>query len=63
MPLAASVVSGQSSPALSTGGGVTAVVGVGVGAGAAFGGGAIGLFTPGVSPGSGVADVDVFAVG
>ena len=34
MPLTASVESGQSSPSFSTGGGMTAAVGVGVGAGA-----------------------------
>jgi hypothetical protein len=54
MPLTASVLSGQSSPSLSTGGGVTAAVGVGVGAGALTAGGTTGVLTSGFSPGSGV---------
>ena len=54
MPLTASVESGQSSPSLSTGGGVTAAVGVGVGGGACCAGGITGDLTSGFSPGSGV---------
>src|ERR1700761_7516581 len=54
MPLTASVESGQSSPSFSTGGGVTAAVGVGVGAGALTAGGTTGVLTSGFSPGSGV---------
>ena len=54
MPLTASVESGQSSPSCSTGGGVTAAVGVGVGAGALTAGGTTGVLTSGFSPGSGV---------
>ena len=54
MPLTASVESGQSSPSLSTGGGVTAAVGVGVGAGLRSAGGTTGVLTSGFSPGSGV---------
>src|SRR5215218_3740258 len=54
MPLTASVESGQSSPSLRTGGGVTAAVAVGVGAGASCGGGMIGVLTSGFSPGNGV---------
>ncbi len=52
MPLTASVESGQSSPSLSTGGGVTAAVGVGVADGASCGGGTMGVLTWGLSPGS-----------
>src|SRR6478672_10577193 len=54
MPLTASVESGQSSPALSTGGGVTAAVGVGVGGGTSAAGGTTGDLTSGSWPGSGV---------
>src|ERR1700738_872366 len=54
MPLTASVESGQSSPSLSTGGGMTAAVGVGVGGGACCAGGTTGVLTSGFSPGSGV---------
>src|SRR5262245_32686912 len=54
MPLTASVESGQSSPSLSTGGGMTAAVGVGVGGGACWAGGITGVLTSGFSPGSGV---------
>src|SRR6478609_2815555 len=54
MPLTASVESGQSSPSLSTGGGVTAAVGVAVGGGACGAGGTTGDLTSGFSPGSGV---------
>ena len=54
MPLTARVESGQSSPSLSTGGGVTAAVGVGVGGGACCAGGITGVLTSGFSPGSGV---------
>src|SRR6185312_402618 len=54
MPLTASVESGQSSPSLSTGGGMTAAVGVGVGGGACCAGGITGVFTSGFCPGSGV---------
>src|SRR5215207_6147937 len=54
MPLTASVESGQSSPSLSTGGGTTAAVGVGVGAGTCGAGGTTGVLTSGFSPGSGV---------
>src|SRR5690348_6833402 len=56
MPLTASVESGQSSPSLRTGGGVTAAVGVAVGGGAFGGGGCIGVWTSGFSPGSGVGE-------
>src|SRR5262245_47773766 len=55
MPLTARVESGQSSPSLSTGGGVTAAVGVGVGGGACCAGGTTGVLTSGFSPGNGVA--------
>jgi hypothetical protein len=54
MPLTASVESGQSSPSFSTGGGITAAVGVGVGGGALTAGGTTGVLTSGFSPGSGV---------
>src|SRR5688572_28945708 len=54
IPLTASVESGQSSPSLSTGGGMTAAVGVGVGAGACGAGGRTGDLTSGFSPGNGV---------
>src|SRR5687768_5553371 len=54
MPLTASVESGQSSPSCRTGGGTTAVVGVGTGGGAWAAGGTTGVLTPGSSPGSGV---------
>ena len=54
MPLTASVESGQSSPSLSTGGGTTAAVGVGVGAGTCGAGGITGVLISGFSPGSGV---------
>jgi len=54
MPLTANVESGQSSPSLSTGGGMTAAVGVGVGGGACCAGGITGVLTSGFSPGSGV---------
>src|SRR5690242_12140556 len=54
MPLTASVESGQSSPSLRIGGGTTAAVGVGVGAGACCAGGTTGVFTSGFCPGSGV---------
>ena len=47
MPLTARVLSGQSSPALSTGGGSTALVWVGVGAGLFTAGGTTGLLTSG----------------
>src|SRR6202158_837529 len=52
MPLTASVESGQSSPSLSTGGGMTAAVGVGVGAGGCCAGGTTGVVTSGFSPGN-----------
>src|SRR6476620_3222328 len=54
MPFTASVESGQSSPSLSSGGGVTAAVGVAVGGGACWAGGTTGVLTSGFSPGSGV---------
>src|SRR4029077_7645355 len=54
IPLTANVESGQSSPSLSTGGGMTAAVGVGVGGGACWAGGITGVLTSGFSPGSGV---------
>src|ERR1700747_3195209 len=54
MPLTARVVSGQSSPSLSTGGGITAAVGVAGGGGACCAGGTTGVLTSGFSPGSGV---------
>src|SRR3981189_708995 len=53
MPLTASVEAGQSSPSCSTGGGVTAADGVGVGGGACCAGGCTGGLTSGFSPGSG----------
>src|SRR6476660_7294955 len=63
MPLTASVESGQSSPSLSTGGGMTAAVGVGVGAGACWAGGITGVLTSGFSPGSGVGAAACVGVG
>jgi hypothetical protein len=63
MPLTASVESGQSSPSCSTGGGITAAVGVGTGAGTCAGGGTIGELTSGLSPGSGVGAADAPAAG
>ncbi len=53
MPLTARVESGQSSPSLSTGGGVTAAVGVGVGGGACGAGGSTGDLTSGFCPAAG----------
>ncbi len=63
MPLTASVESGQSSPSLSTGGGMTAAVGVGVGGGACCAGGMTGVLTSGFSPGSGVGAAACVGVG
>src|SRR5260370_31384191 len=63
MPLTASVESGQSSPSLSTGGGMTAAVGVGVGAGACCAGGTTGVLTSGFSPGSSVGAAACAGVG
>src|SRR6476661_5118263 len=63
MPLTASVESGQSSPSLSTGGGNTAAVGVGVGGGACWAGGITGVLTSGFSPGSGVGAAACVGVG
>ena len=53
----------KSSPSLSTGGGVTAAVGVGVGGGACWAGGITGVLTSGFSPGSGVGPAACDAVG